>query len=46
MKTLYITDLDGTFLNEKGVVSEESRRVVNMLSEKGLLFLSLRRAVL
>lgn len=38
MKTLYITDLDGTFLNEKGVVSEESRRVVNMLSEKGLLF--------
>ena len=38
MKTLYITDLDGTFLNEKGVVSEESRRVVNTLSEKGLLF--------
>lgn len=38
MKTLYITDLDGTFLNEKGVVSEESRRVVNALSEKGLLF--------
>lgn len=38
MKTLYITDLDGTFLNENGVVSEESRRVVNALSEKGLLF--------
>lgn len=38
MKTLYITDLDGTFLNENGVVSEESRRAVNALSEKGLLF--------
>lgn len=38
MKTLYITDLDGTFLNENGVVSEESRKIVNDLSEKGLLF--------
>lgn len=38
MKTLYITDLDGTFLNGNGVVSEESRRIVNALSEKGMLF--------
>lgn len=38
MQTLYITDLDGTFLNNDGVVSEESRRIINMLTEKGLLF--------
>ncbi len=38
MKTLYITDLDGTFLNENGAVSEESKRIVNNLSKKGLLF--------
>lgn len=38
MKTLYITDLDGTFLNENGVVSEKSRQIVNRLSKKGMLF--------
>ncbi len=38
MKTLYITDLDGTFLNQNGVVSDESRRIVNALCNKGLLF--------
>lgn len=38
MKTLYITDLDGTFLNENGVVSEKSRQIVNRLSQKGMLF--------
>lgn len=38
MKTLYITDLDGTFLNENGVVSEQSRKIINQLSEKGMLF--------
>lgn len=38
MKTLYITDLDGTFFNENGMVSEESCRIVNALSEKGMLF--------
>lgn len=38
MQTLYITDLDGTFLNNAGAVSEESRRIVNELSKKGLLF--------
>lgn len=38
MKTLYITDLDGTFLNENGVVSEKSRQIVNSLSQKGMLF--------
>lgn len=38
MKALYITDLDGTFLNNDGVVSEESRRTVNHLIEKGMLF--------
>lgn len=38
MKTLYITDLDGTFLNENGIVSEKSRQIVNSLSQKGMLF--------
>lgn len=38
MRTLYLTDMDGTFLNDKGVVSEESKRIINELSGKGLLF--------
>lgn len=38
MKTLYITDLDGTFLNENGTVSENSRQIVNHLSRQGMLF--------
>ncbi len=38
MKTLYITDMDGTFLNNDGVVSGKSRKLINELSEKGVLF--------
>ncbi len=38
MRTLYITDLDGTFLNNDGAVSDESRRIINELTEKGVLF--------
>ncbi len=38
MKTLYITDMDGTFLNNDGVVSEKSRKLINELSENGVLF--------
>lgn len=38
MKTLFLTDLDGTFLNNNAKVSENSARIINELSKKGLLF--------
>ena len=40
MKTLYISDLDGTLLNSETVVSEYTVRVLNTLIEKGLCFSS------
>ena len=38
MKTLYITDLDGTFFNNDGEVSAKSKDIINRLSADGLLF--------
>lgn len=38
MRTLYVTDLDGTFFDNSGTVSEKSRRMVNTLTQRGLLF--------
>lgn len=38
MKTLYLTDLDGTFLNNNAKVSENSARIINNLIKQGLLF--------
>lgn len=38
MRTLYITDLDGTFFDNNGTVSDKSRRIINALTQKGLLF--------
>ena len=38
MKTLYVTDLDGTLLNTKDAVSPYSVSVINSLVEKGMLF--------
>lgn len=38
MKTLYLTDLDGTFLNSRARVSTESAKIINGLVEQGLLF--------
>ena len=38
MKTLYVTDLDGTLLNQAAKVSEYSIAVINRLVEKGMLF--------
>lgn len=38
MKNLYISDLDGTLLNEKALLSEETARGLNSLIEKGLNF--------
>lgn len=38
MKTLYVSDLDGTLLNTNHVVSQTSMDIINELVEKGLLF--------
>lgn len=38
MKTLYVTDLDGTLLTKDQVVSEYSKRVINELMDNGILF--------
>ncbi len=38
MKTLYITDLDGTLLNSSGHASEFTVKTINSLIEKGLQF--------
>ena len=38
MKTLYVTDLDGTLLNRESKVSEYSVEVINRLVEEGMHF--------
>ncbi len=38
MKTLYVTDLDGTLLTKDQVVTEYSKRVINGLIDNGMLF--------
>ena len=38
MKTLYITDLDGTLLNSKAELSKKSAEIINELTSKGVLF--------
>ena len=38
MKTLYITDLDGTFLDPSAHVSHNSAKIINKLISDGLLF--------
>ena len=38
MKTLYVTDLDGTLLNTQDKISEYSLNIINDLVDKGLLF--------
>lgn len=38
MKTLYLTDLDGTFLNSEGKISENSSHILSELTQQGLLF--------
>lgn len=37
IKTLYVTDLDGTLLNDRSVISEHSAALLNELSDKGAL---------
>lgn len=38
MKTLYITDLDGTLLNSKAELSKKSAEIINRLADEGILF--------
>ncbi len=38
MKTLYVTDLDGTLLNRKDTISEFSITTINRLVEEGMIF--------
>lgn len=38
MKTLYLSDLDGTLLNSKAELTETSCKILNELLEKGMLF--------
>lgn len=38
MKTLYITDLDGTFLNSNAEISGRSAEMINELTRRGVLF--------
>lgn len=38
MRTLYVTDLDGTLLNKQSRISETSICVINRLIEQGILF--------
>ncbi len=38
MKTLYLTDMDGTLLKNDGTVSKKSREIINSLASSGMLF--------
>ena len=38
MKTLFLSDLDGTFLNSKGKISQHSAEIIRDLTDKGVLF--------
>lgn len=38
MKTLYVTDLDGTLLNTKERINPESIRIINGLVDRGMMF--------
>lgn len=38
MRTLYVTDLDGTLLNTKDRINPESLRLLNELIDRGMLF--------
>ena len=38
MKTLYVTDLDGTLLNRQSRINPYSLDIINALVEKGVLF--------
>lgn len=38
MKTLFLTDLDGTFLNSNAEISERSAEIIDYITKQGVLF--------
>ena len=38
MKTLFLSDLDGTFLNSEGKITKKSAEIINKLTKDGVLF--------
>lgn len=38
MKTLYVTDLDGTLLNTQNFINPYSIEIINSLVEQGMIF--------
>ena len=38
MKTLFLSDLDGTFLNSEGKITAKSAEIINKLTNNGILF--------
>lgn len=38
MKTLYISDLDGTLLHSDKTISDYTNQVINSLTERGMIF--------
>ena len=38
MKTLFVTDVDGTLLNQQAFVSKESIRIIHSLTRQGMYF--------
>ena len=38
MKSLYVSDLDGTLFNKKKRISDRSADIINRCIEKGMLF--------
>ena len=38
MKTLYISDLDGTLLHSDETISDYTNQVINSLTERGMIF--------
>ena len=40
VKTLYVSDLDGTLLGSNGELSQKSADIINSLIEKGMNFLT------
>lgn len=42
MRTLYVSDLDGTLLRSDEKTSDYTNRVIHNLTEKGVFFLMLR----
>lgn len=45
MKTLYVSDLDGTLLQSDETISEYTNNQINRLTENGMLFLMLQQGL-